>query len=140
MEPLSAKQDREAYRVEKPIRMRIHRSCHNCNTTFGSNKVCAQCQHPMCGRCPRYPVKKAEAKAQARGPVAGLEPDSAGGPRENFRLTLPSSKPGGQPLVRKSPTQRVRRTCHECSTLFQPGVRVCATCDHVRCVDCPRNP
>jgi len=36
--------------------------------------------------------------------------------------------------------QRVRRTCHECSTLYQPGSKVCASCQHVRCADCPRDP
>ncbi|KAL8630182.1 hypothetical protein Q9189_004103 [Teloschistes chrysophthalmus] len=36
----------DAERVEKKIRMRVHRQCHKCQTTFGSD------------RCPRIPPKK----------------------------------------------------------------------------------
>jgi hypothetical protein len=56
-----------------------------------------------------------------------------------FVLKKPS-KTGGQDLVHKKPRQRVRRTCHECSTLFTTGTKQCAKCDHTRCTDCPRDP
>jgi len=59
----SSRPDREALRVEKPIRMRIHRTCHKCQTTFGGNKICVTCEHPRCSQCPRYPVKKAKTAA-----------------------------------------------------------------------------
>jgi hypothetical protein len=142
-----AKPDKEALRIEKQIRMRIHRTCHKCQTTFGGNKVCASCQHTRCSKCPRYPVKKPKTEG-AKGkeneavklPDEGvIEPDTYWGMRENYVLTMPS-RTGGQPLVRKKPMQRVRRTCHECSTLFQPGAKICSNCEHYRCADCPRDP
>lgn len=145
--------------------MRIHRVCHKCNTTFGNNKVCPSCQHTRCKTCPRYPVKKtpeqkekkekeAAAAAAAEGKenvVPGkvgiegygiIEPDTYYGLRETILLTKPNPKTGGQPLVRKKPMQRVRRTCHECETLFAPGSKICSKegCGHIRCADCPRDP
>ena len=140
--------DKEAFRIEKPVRMRIHRTCHRCKTTFGANKVCASCQHTRCTNCPRYPAKKDEASGKKKerkppGPVmAGdLEVDTYYGLRDEMLITKPS-KTGGQPLVRKKPMQRVRRTCCQpnCSTLFTSGSRVCSSCQHARCADCPRDP
>jgi hypothetical protein len=137
--------DKEAYRVEKPIRMRIHRSCHRCNTTFGGNKTCPSCQHTRCAKCPRYPLKKPAGKEKATpaavvGTVGAIEIDTYYGLREKLELTKPNPKPGGQPLVKKKPMQRVRRTCHDCSTIFSPGAKICTNCSHIRCVDCPRDP
>lgn len=43
-------------------------------------------------------------------------------------------------MVHKKPRQRVRRTCHECETLFLSGNKTCDKCGHVRCTDCPRDP
>jgi len=141
---VKARADKETFRIEKPIRMRIHRTCHECNATFGGNKVCASCQHERCSKCPRYPPKKDKSKAKEKKatplPVPGaIEVDDYWGLREEMLLTKPS-KTGGQPLVRKKPVQRVRRTCHECSTLFPAGNKICGSCNHVRCADCPREP
>lgn len=142
-----SKPDKEALRIEKPIRIRIHRTCHKCQTTFGGNKICATCQHPRCSKCPRYPVKKAKTEGakgkEKEAPKAlvegAIEPDTYWGLTEKYVLTIPS-RTGGQPLVRKKPMQRVRRTCHECSTLFLAGAKICTNCEHVRCTDCPRDP
>lgn len=42
-------------RVQKDIRMRVHRSCHKCGTTYtGADKVCS-CGHRRCTKCPRNP-------------------------------------------------------------------------------------
>ncbi len=134
-----------AERVEKPIRMRIHRTCHVCNTSYGANKTCSSCGHNRCEQCPRYPKKKAPGgkgkdvthAGGLKGPVAeaieGLKR------KHKYVLTLPS-KTGGQDLVLKKPMQRVRRTCHRCDNVFMPGNKICSKCDHVRCVDCPRDP
>lgn len=133
----------EAWRVEKPVRMRIHRTCHKCGTTFGGNKVCSSCQHTRCTKCPRYPTKKSKDKGKAAEVSAGtgvIEVDNYWGLQEKFVLTMPSHRAGAQPLVRKKPMQRVRRTCHDCSTLFPPGSKICSNCSHVRCTDCPRDP
>lgn len=147
VEPFPARPEKESYRIEKPIRMRIHRTCHVCDTTFGSNKVCAKCEHVRCKQCPRYPVKKdkkpedkGKAKEGAAAVVGGIEVDTYYGLREQIQLTKPNPKPGAQPLVRKKPMQRVRRTCHECQTLYAAGVKICSNCGHVRCTDCPRDP
>ncbi|KAF8855308.1 hypothetical protein BDZ45DRAFT_746571 [Acephala macrosclerotiorum] len=142
IEPLPTGPDRATYRIEKPIRMRIHRTCHRCNTTFGNNKVCAQCQHTRCKNCPRYPPKKVEKKGKevVELKVVDIEPDTYYGLREQVILTKPNPKPNAQPLVRKKPMQRVRRTCHECSAMFPSGVKTCTGCQHVRCADCPRDP
>ncbi|KAI9644913.1 hypothetical protein NHQ30_006947 [Ciborinia camelliae] len=130
-----------AWRIEKPIRMRIHRTCHKCNTTYGANKICANCEHPRCTKCPRYPLKKEKGKTTIAptGPVP-VEVDREWKPAEKLVLTLPSHKIGGQPLVRKKPMQRIRRTCHECSAIYLPGSKICTTCSHTRCADCPRDP
>lgn len=135
--------DREISRVEKPIRMRIHRTCHKCNTTFrGGAKTCANCEHVRCKSCPRYPLKKTEKKDKTPvvPTVVDIEPDTYWGLRERLTLTKPNPKPGCQPLVRKEPKQRVRRHCHLCQTLFKNGNKTCASCEHVRCVECPRDP
>ncbi|CZS97735.1 hypothetical protein WAI453_008801 [Rhynchosporium graminicola] len=140
--PMYSGPDREISRMEKPIRMRIHRSCHRCNATFRGSRVCAECEHVRCKACPRYPLKKPEKKEKspAVAPVIAIEPDTYWGLREQILLTRPSARPGGQPLVRKEPKQRVRRTCHECKSLFIRGNKTCTGCGHVRCTECPRDP
>ena len=146
IEPLSNKPDSEAFRVEKPVRMRIHRSCHKCNTTFGGSKICVKCEHPRCSKCPRFPLKKPEGKGKSKAAAAApkgdtIEADTWFGLKEEVLvLTKPNPKPNGQPLVRKVPRQRVRRTCCKCQTLFATGVKNCSDCQHSRCIDCPRDP
>jgi hypothetical protein len=134
-----------AERVEKPIRMRIHRTCHVCNTSYGANKTCASCGHERCEQCPRYPKKKVlrgkgKDVAYMGGPKgSGAEAIEGLKRKHKYVLTLPS-KTGGQDLVMKRPMQRVRRNCHRCDNVFMPGNKICAKCEHVRCVDCPRDP
>jgi len=41
--------------VEKKVRVRIHRECHKCKTSFGNSKVCISCDHVRCKSCPRWP-------------------------------------------------------------------------------------
>jgi hypothetical protein len=134
-----------AERVEKPIRMRIHRSCHVCGTSYGANKICASCRHERCVQCPRYPKKKVPGdkgkEATYRGGQKGPGAEAIEGLKRKHKyvLTIPS-KTGGQDLVLKKPMQRVRRMCHHCDNVFMPGNKICSKCDHVRCVDCPRDP
>ncbi|KAF2494207.1 hypothetical protein BU16DRAFT_67594 [Lophium mytilinum] len=119
-------------RVEKPIRMRVHRTCHRCETTFGQERVCAKCQHKRCKKCPRYPKKK----------VIGDNKDdlvTEQRPKKKMLLTI-KSKTGGD-LVYQPTKQRVRRTCHKCESFFNPPTAtVCEKCEHVRCTRCPRDP
>ncbi|KAI9736387.1 MAG: hypothetical protein M1818_006120 [Claussenomyces sp. TS43310] len=143
-------------RVEKAIRMRIHRSCHRCGTAFGANRMCVSCGHSRCQSCPRYPKKKV---AGGRQPSKGAElgtvtierpshyKEAVAARKATGRstgqctgiLTMPS-KSGGPDLVRKKPKQRIRRTCHCCEAPFPPGDKICPSCSHIRCWDCPREP
>lgn len=151
----------EVQRVEKPIRMRVRRTCHRCQTNFGSDKVCASCQHVRCKKCPRHPPprtkeeKEARALAKAQGKTpelttkiaavaagagaTGLVPAAIPAKKQKQPLTLPS-RTGGQDLVYKQIRQRVRRTCHRCQTLFQGDSKECENCAHIRCKKCPRDP
>ncbi|TGO75341.1 hypothetical protein BELL_0219g00060 [Botrytis elliptica] len=63
--------EKDVWRIEKPIRMRIHRTCHKCDTTYGANKICTNCEHPRCTKCPRYPLKK---KDKGKTTVANIGP------------------------------------------------------------------
>ncbi|KAF1992662.1 hypothetical protein P154DRAFT_214472 [Amniculicola lignicola CBS 123094] len=119
-------------RVEKPIRMRVHRTCHRCGTTYGSDKACAKCEHRRCKKCPRYPKKKMPAD-KAKDVEAPQKP------KRKKLLTIPTRD--GKELAYQTPTQRVRRTCHKCQELFiPPTATVCKRCQHNRCTKCPREP
>ncbi|KAI9732385.1 MAG: hypothetical protein M1834_001593 [Cirrosporium novae-zelandiae] len=59
-------------RVEKPIRLRVRRQCHKCNTTFGGDKICSKCQHHLCKKCPRHPPKKKPLTAAEKAKKKGL--------------------------------------------------------------------
>ncbi|KAF2644224.1 hypothetical protein P280DRAFT_466885 [Massarina eburnea CBS 473.64] len=120
-------------RVEKPIRMRVHRTCHHCGTTYGGDKVCSKCEHKRCKKCPRYPKKKSPVE-KGKEAEEGLKK-----PKKKKLLTL-TSKTGGE-LVYQPTKQRVRRTCHKCQNMFVPSsATICEHCRHVRCTRCPREP
>ncbi|KAK1977396.1 hypothetical protein LZ30DRAFT_692172 [Colletotrichum cereale] len=141
-----------ALRVEKPIRMRVHRTCHKCNATFAAAKECPGCQHSRCTKCIRHPPKRTEAERiasrekraailKAQKENAPIVPDYSYDPKGAKDIVLKRpSKTGGQDLIYKKPRQRVRRTCHECQTLFTAGSKTCSKCNHNRCTDCPRDP
>lgn len=126
-------------RVEKKVRMRVHRQCHRCSTTFGSEKICISCQHTRCKKCPRYPTKKRkEDGGMLLKPGTGAEP-----PRPRILRTkslIGIAQAGENDLVRKKPTQRVRRICHKCNTMFAGKATQCNSCNHLRCAACPRDP
>lgn len=120
----------DAQRIEKKIRLRVHRECHRCQVTFGSEKICKNCKHTRCKKCPRYPSKKSklpEDKGKDKLPAGPVV------------LTIPS-RATGKELVRSNPVQRVRRTCHKCDTLFDGKSAQCQNCNHMRCSRCPRDP
>ncbi|KAI5212220.1 hypothetical protein E4T42_01328 [Aureobasidium subglaciale] len=48
--------------------------------------------------------------------------------------------PSGVQRVYRKPRQRVRYTCHECSTPFHNHKRICDNCTHERCLDCRDQP
>ncbi|KAK3306890.1 uncharacterized protein B0T15DRAFT_156592 [Chaetomium strumarium] len=137
-----------ALRVEKPIRMRVHRKCHLCNTSFGLGKECAKCKHKRCKQCPRVPPKRTEAEREEsrkkraailkeRAENAPIIPDWDPTPKK-IVLKRPA-KTGGQDLIYRKPRQRIRRICCQCERLFA-GSKTCEGCQHTRCTDCPRDP
>ncbi|KAL2137397.1 hypothetical protein VTI74DRAFT_18 [Chaetomium olivicolor] len=137
-----------ALRVEKPIRMRVHRKCHVCQTSFGLNKECSNCKHQRCKQCPRVPPKRTEAEREEsrkkraaiikeRAEKAPIIPDWDPTPKK-IVLTRPA-KTGGQDLIYRKPRQRIRRLCCQCDRLFT-GTKTCEGCQHTRCTDCPRDP
>ncbi|KAL4889449.1 hypothetical protein BDV59DRAFT_186549 [Aspergillus ambiguus] len=134
--------DMTVKRVTKPIRMRVRRTCHRCQTTFGPDRVCVNCQHVRCKKCPRHPPAKSQTQTEtalhallAQGKTAPAVPPKVREPA----LTIPS-RTGGQDLFRKPVRQRIRRTCHRCHTTFAAGATECASCHHIRCKICPRDP
>ncbi|MCJ1463471.1 hypothetical protein MMC07_002078 [Pseudocyphellaria aurata] len=134
----------DAERIEKKIRMRVHRTCHRCATTFGAEKICNNCQHTRCKKCPRYPAKKSKdpkdkGKGLSLGTLAISTGDTGKGSADLISLTMPS-RVTGKELTRRGPVQRVRRTCHKCETLFEGKSTQCETCKHLRCPKCPREP
>jgi hypothetical protein len=139
-------------RIDKPIRMRVRRTCHKCNTGFGAAKECPGCSHVRCTKCARYPPKRTEAeviasrerraalmKANKESQAIVPDYDCENYNDREYVLKRPS-KTGGQDLIYKKPRQRVRRTCHECQTLFRAHSKKCDKCNHIRCTDCPRDP
>ncbi|KAB8228199.1 hypothetical protein BDV23DRAFT_62922 [Aspergillus alliaceus] len=135
--------DVSVQRVAKPIRMRVRRTCHRCQTTFGPDKLCTNCQHVRCKKCPRYPAAKShdhtETALQTILSQKGKEPAGVQRKAKEPPLTIPS-RTGGQDLVHKQTKQRVRRTCHRCCTTFEAGATECLSCKHTRCKKCPREP
>ncbi|CUS14275.1 unnamed protein product [Tuber aestivum] len=133
-------------RVQRDIRMRVHRTCHKCSTSFGPDKICNSCNHKRCKKCPRQPAKKPKDKGKGKekvGEKSGERSFQKAGrkkkkPAYGVPLTLPS-RTGGQDLVRRPPRQRVHRKCHRCQTDFA-GEKICRKCSHTRCKNCPREP
>ncbi|GLA19369.1 hypothetical protein AnigIFM62618_007038 [Aspergillus niger] len=138
--------DTTVQRVVRPIRMRVRRTCHRCQTTFGPNKVCVNCQHVRCKSCPHHPSTKTndhrdDTQAALQAIVAQKlhKPVPVQHKPKQHPLTLPS-RTGGQDVIHHPTRQRVRRTCHQCSTVFAPDATECSTCQHIRCTMCPRDP
>ncbi|EMC91553.1 hypothetical protein BAUCODRAFT_38668 [Baudoinia panamericana UAMH 10762] len=48
-------------RVERPVRIRIHRICHLCQGRFDSGKACLKCKHVRCADCKKTPSHRVPA-------------------------------------------------------------------------------
>lgn len=131
-------------RIERKVRMRVHRLCHRCQASFGSEEICNSCQHARCKKCPRFPAKKPSGPHTV--PTAPYEfALLVDDPSQLPAATDPSylkftSRVTGKELTRKAPVHRVRRVCHKCDTLFVGNAVECAECTHLRCAQCPRDP
>lgn len=148
--------DMAVQRIDRPVRMRVRRFCHRCQTTFGPDRVCVNCQHVRCKKCPRHGSSKCQDSSMFQDQVdrpitARVSPTKANQilaktraedkpvSRKEPPLTLPSPT-GGQDLVHRKPRQRVRRFCHMCQTMYANKSKECANCNHIRCKKCPRDP
>jgi hypothetical protein len=121
-------------RVEKSIRMRVHRSCHHCGSLYGQENVCLECEHKRCKKCPRYPKKKMPLEKETK-----IEMVIAEKPKRKRVLTVTTS--AGNELAYQPAKQRVRRSCHKCEAVFvPPTATICEQCRHIRCTKCPREP
>ena len=131
-------------RVERKVRIRVHRLCHRCQASFGQDKICSKCQHARCKKCPRFPAKQqSETQTAEASPYHLAVP--VDNPSQLQAATDPSylkfqSRVTGIELSRKAPVHRVRRTCHKCDTLFVGNAVECTRCKHLRCAQCPRDP
>ena len=136
----------DAGRVERQVRMRVHRQCHRCQTSFGAEKICNNCTHTRCKKCPRFPTKKtkepqSKALAGAAMPFAPNNAPYSSARTRTKSLALPDMPmKGNEVVVRKAPVQRVRRTCHKCNITFIGKATTCNNCEHLRCPKCPREP
>jgi len=128
----------QAERVQKDIRMRVHRTCHKCDASYGPEKTCQQCGHKRCKRCPRHPLKKSKDKGKEKLTAKGAPGYKKRRGDYMYGITIPGKR-GGQDLVHKEVRQRVHRKCHRCEADFA-GEKVCANCKHQRCKKCPRLP
>lgn len=143
----------EVLRVDKPVRMRIHRQCHLCESRIGVGNECSSCHHIRCRQCNRYPDKQTEAERQANrdkrealiqknrdmAPILPSYDYSA----PKIELKIPGKTEGSILVHKGRPRMRVRRYCHLCNTLIPPHAqqaRTCEQCGHKRCNDCPRYP
>ncbi|KGO65262.1 Zinc finger, FYVE/PHD-type [Penicillium italicum] len=142
--------DPQLTRVTKPIRMRVRRTCHRCDTTFGAEKVCINCQHTRCTKCPRYPTaRNKDHETSTRSPK--LPETYVHQPRliprtSHLKLSttkeIPIKMPsltGGQDLVHRLVHQRIHRYCHLCTTILTPGSKECPSCIEERCKTSPRD-
>ena len=72
----------EIRRVEKPIRIRIHWTCHDCNASFGCTKTCTSCGHWRCRQCPRSPAKRVREMLETTRQQQEQEEQSLAAPSE----------------------------------------------------------
>ena len=150
--------ERSRQRVERPVRMRVRWTCHQCQTGMGADRRCPKCRHRHCQQCSRYPPRKEHpdrSHPAAKDPAPKHDPDSVAGNRHAEPAqpqALPNSrhrrswwtsmpyKPGRSALIRRPIRQRIHRTCHVCAMALVTDKRECPSCQHRVCVRCPREP
>ncbi|KAF8445469.1 hypothetical protein BGX38DRAFT_668150 [Terfezia claveryi] len=112
--------------VRKKIRQRVHRTCHRCATDFGAEKICSNCKHHRCKKCPRDPHKKNKPPGYYDGR------DSSDSEVEPI---------GHRPLrTYKKIRSRIHWTCTKCSATFLQGSKICESCGSQRDDTGIRNP
>lgn len=61
--------DMAVQRIDRPVRMRVRRYCHRCQTTFSADRVCVNCQHVRCKKCPRHGSSKFQGSSMFQNQV-----------------------------------------------------------------------
>lgn len=156
----------DAERIEKKVRVRIKRTCHRCQTTYGADKVCNNCQHRRCKKCPRYPTKRVKEVQQQKDDKPKEKATAAADKNPKQQLLSIKSRRTGQDMQfgpkldkwsggysgdpeqtypmalrqRKKVRIRIRWKCHDCQEIFLAPDKICAKCGHERCSECPRDP
>lgn len=126
-------------RVEKQVRMRIHRICHRCQTTFGADRLCSRCHHTRCKKCPRVPGPGSKIKAsKGKGIAVGAVVTDDGLEKKADPLTMLHS--ASEKEMTMNIQSRVRWKCEKCQTLFKDTEKICSNCGHEKCDECPREP
>ena len=117
----SAQRQQPQERVEKQIRMRVRYTCHQCSTTFGSQKECVSCHHRRCTQCARRPPKRVKKAVELVEMVETVEPVTEG--------AAPQTSTAGHER---------HCTCHMCQTDIAMDVQICPNCQHEVCERCLR--
>lgn len=125
----------DAVRVERKVRIRIHRHCHRCQTVFGLEKQCTECGHTRCKKCPRTNMRNRQERKGKSVVTGGIVVDdkyvSMMGPDV---LNMPYRRTG------KELSDAASRICHKCQTTFAGNALQCGACGHQRCAQCPQDP
>ncbi|KXL50911.1 hypothetical protein M433DRAFT_61014 [Acidomyces richmondensis BFW] len=130
-------------RVEKPIRIRVHWTCHECNGHLARDRICMACGHRRCDECIRSPAKMAGVDNSGGDDDDDDDDDDKSGGKiiKTYRYTMHVRPKYGEYLVLRPKTQIIRRQCHRCDHPFLPASRQeCENCQHIRCSLCPRWP
>lgn len=96
-EPLSSRSrtaQSSPQRVEKPIRIRVHWTCHDCHAQFGSHPVCENCGHARCEECYKAPPRRVkEALDNALSEREGDEENTMARQRGSAPVQLVAANP-----------------------------------------------
>ncbi|KAL9098019.1 MAG: hypothetical protein Q9163_006234 [Psora crenata] len=123
----------ETLRVEKKVRMRVHRTCHRCQTQFGVDRVCSGCNHNRCKKCPRFPTTKKEAtKEKAAAGASTKRPATQRTRSSDTALGVGEDDPPFRLLP--------KWTCHLCQNVHRDPENPCLRCEHRKCRDCAVEP
>jgi len=124
---------------------KLPHTCHHCGTPFiRSERVCQECAHRLCTKCPQHQARVGLAYdkllpavgAEQSDMTTSTEPRAATGTgirKLQDQHRLPER-------TYKLPRQRIKYTCDRCSVLFEENGKTCIGCGHRRCESCGRIP
>lgn len=102
--PVDSSSPNKARRVERPVRIRIHWTCHQCDRQFGPERVCSSCGHQRCSDCTRSPPKKVKAILDEAKQMQIAEERSAANKDQILTAISPNTLAApGQPRIAADP-------------------------------------